>query len=207
MPLLTSLLIKPTTCCCMPTSLLCLELTRPGMLSYKYLLPTNMNSDQLYHCLRSDPCIRPWIGGIYPIDKLPVNIVNKPSLFIVNDDFSSSVGSHWVTVFFPRPCQTGHDKSSCEFVDSLGHHPSFYHKYLTDFIERNSQSLLFNDRRLQGDRSSVCGHYSLYFSYYRCRNVPVESILSKDHFVLDPCLNDLNVYNFTKGHFPMLENG
>ena len=162
-----------------------------------------MNSNLLYNCLASDVLIRPWIRGIYAIDMLPCKVMTRPALYIINSDLSNSPGQHWFTVFFP---ETDSGVEKCEFMDSLGRHPSFYRNYLLEFIKRNSDVIIINGRCLQSDTSSVCGHYALYFSYFRCRNVCMECILSKDHFALDPNVNDLNVYNFTRTHFPMLKS-
>ena len=157
-----------------------------------------MNTAQLTTCLNRDACIRPIFAGVYAINRLPFYIDKRPSLYVVNSDFAENVGQHWFCVYFDRDC-----RMTCEFWDSFGRHPSCYHKYLTEFLDRNCSHLLYNDRVLQSDTTSVCGHYVLYFAYFKARHVPMEGILTGDHFGLDTGLNDLRVYNFSRKYFSL----
>ena len=151
-----------------------------------------MYATQLKKSLESDEYIRPLFQGTYSIDQLPLQVERHPSLYVVNSDLAKNVGQHWFCIYFDS------DKT-CNFWDSLGQHPSKYGKYLTRFLDRNCTSLLYNSRRLQSDSSAVCGHYVLYFAYYRSRKMPLECIM--DHFGLCSNVNDLYVYNFCRKHF------
>ena len=74
---------------------------------------------------------------------------------MLNSDPSSSPGTHWLAcVKAPG--------SVLEFFDSYGHPPSFYH-----FSFPSNLSILYNHDPLQSVYSSVCGHYCIYFLYFR----------------------------------------
>ena len=147
--------------------------------------------------MEADPCIKPLFQGIYSIDQLPTYVENRPSLCIINSDLAQNVGQHWICAYFADD----QDKS-CDFWDSLGQPPSVYGEYMTSFLDRNCSRYFYNDVCLQGDWSSVCGHYVIYFAYYRSRHVPLYCI--KNHFGLCTNVNDLYVYRFCMKHFPCI---
>ena len=157
-----------------------------------------MLASLLTRSLLSDDHIRPIFEGVYAIDKLPLRIPKeRPAMYVINSDIAQNAGQHWFCVYF----RGEGSRKTCEFWDSFGYHPSHYNNLLMDFIEHNSSDLLYNHRRLQSDSSAVCGHYCLFYSYFRARNFPMECILSKDNFVLDTGVNDLYVYNFCRKNF------
>ena len=155
-----------------------------------------MNTSQLIKCLESDDYIKPLFQGVYAVDRLPLFIEKRPSLYVVNSDLASNFGKHWLCIYFKND-----HEFSCVFFDSLGKNPSCYNKFLTDFLDRNCKYVHYNAQRLQSDTSSVCGHYVLYFSYFKARNIPAECIWSRENFGLNPDVNDLCVYNFCKKMF------
>lgn len=155
-----------------------------------------MYASQLRKCMQTDPVARYQMGGVCAIDQLPLTLVARPAMYIVNSDRSDAGGQHWFCVFLPD----GNEDKTVEVWDSIGRHPRHYGHYLTDFLDRNGKQTIFNDKKLQGDCSYVCGHYCLFFTYFRCRGKPMKGIL-KEGFTSNSSLNDLLVYNFVRDRY------
>ena len=157
-----------------------------------------MLASQLAKCLESDDHIRPIFQGVFAIDRLPAHVPRGPSLYVINSDKAQNAGQHWFCAYFE-----GNGLERCEFWDSLGQHPTQYDKLLMKFLNQNSSYLIYNGRCLQSDTTAVCGMYVLYFAHFRARHVPMECILTTDHFVMDTGVNDQYVYNFCWKNFPL----
>lgn len=111
--------------------------------------------------------------GTYPIDRLPLfGIVNqqKPAIVIVNLGESSTSGSHWILLFFPRA-------APAYMFDSFGRR--IQHQDLETFIRRNSKyGLLTNDHKLQHEKSLSCGKFVSVVAYLLSRGILPEHIPS-----------------------------
>ena len=153
-----------------------------------------MYSSDIRKLIVSDPITNSQFGGVYARDNLPQVVKHKPSIYVINSDVSSSTGKHWLCVYFPASGNMN------EFFDSYGKHPSIYGESIMHFLERNGKQFRFNTKLLQGQFSAVCGHYTIFYAYYRCRGRSMRDIV-KESFTLDKKLNDVIVYNFIRTHF------
>ena len=156
-----------------------------------------MNTIQLTLILRKDKYTRGVFQGVYPSDKLPNRISSYPALFIANVDTSGKPGSHWVAFYFTK------DREG-EFFDSYGQSPSNYTQTFTNVLDNNSSSWTFNSVTLQSMKSKVCGHYSLYYALFRCRNISMSTIVNR--FSNNKHRNDNLVKRFIEKHFPLSLN-
>ena len=59
-----------------------------------------MFASQLTRSLQSDDRIRPMFEGVYAIDELPLYVVERPALYVINSDVARNVGQHWFCVLF-----------------------------------------------------------------------------------------------------------
>ena len=97
--------------------------------------------------------------GVFAQDQLE-SLKPKPyNFFVVNLDFSSEPGSHWIGVKFK--------KSIIEVYDSFGMQISGWYRrpyYLLNFLFKysNSHSISITPK-LQDASSNICGLYCLYF--------------------------------------------
>lgn len=117
---------------------------------------TPMNSMQLDTILSLHMCTASSYVGTFASDQLPRRIRSTlPALYIANTDIQALPGSHWVCIWFSV------DKSAYYF-DSYGLHPSFWNKWLINFLNDNSKRWLYNYRQLQSLHSDICGKWCLY---------------------------------------------
>lgn len=123
-----------------------------------------MNTPQLLNILSH--CIPPstYFAGVFPKDKIPHSASHYPYCFVANTDPSSESGTHWIAVYCSSP-------NSFEFFDSHGIEPEVH-----GFSFPNCT---FSSTQLQSYRSSVCGHYCVYYLYYRSRGKTLSQIISK----------------------------
>jgi hypothetical protein len=131
-----------------------------------------MNSTTIEKILRSDKCSKHVFGGVYASDKLPETVDRYPRAYVANVDKSNRPGSHWIAFWFASP-------SHGEFFDSLGQRPETYTFSFVSFLARNSSKWTSNERILQSPFSSVCGHFCIYYIFYRCRNISMSTIVYK----------------------------
>jgi len=78
-----------------------------------------------------------------------------PICFIQNTDEIKYPGTHWVAYFIESP-------GIWEFFDSYGELPSMY-----NLSTPPGKMIEFNSKSLQSIHSSLCGHFSLHFLYFR----------------------------------------
>jgi hypothetical protein len=125
--------------------------------------------------------------GIFARDTLPSTdtITNFPSYLIVNTDLSSGVGIHWVALYYIT-------STEIEGFDSYGLNPSMYGINVT--------CTLTNSKRLQGEKSTVCGQYCAFYLYYRLRGYSLQNIISS-FSIRDFMYNDRQVAKFIRNHF------
>ena len=153
-----------------------------------------MYACQIVKLMENDPVMKLQFAGVYARDTLPQCPADKKSVYIVNSDVSTSAGKHWLCIYCP------YRGTHNEFFDSYGRHPNYYGKSLTNLLECNGKQFIYNNQMLQGQFSAVCGHYCVFYAYYRCRGKSMSNIV-KETFTLDKKLNDLYVYNFMRAHF------
>ena len=111
-------------------------------------------------------------------------------LLIFNYFSADKPGLHWIAVFKK-------DADTIEVFDYYGQTPGTYN--LDPFLEsQRVKQTIYNTTRLQALDSEVCGHYCLFYAYWRCRGVSFKRILNDTWFSSDYTGNDNFVYNFYK---------
>ena len=130
-----------------------------------------MNGYQLWHALRHCPVTQNCFNGIFAPDTLD-NLKHQPSLLICNTDYSFEKGTHWLALFFD-------DRGNgAELFDSMGHPINYYAREIEDFVSLYSPVCKNLIERIQPPQTSLCGHYCLYYAYYRCLGHSMESIVN-----------------------------
>lgn len=151
-----------------------------------------MNTIDILRIVKEDPKIMTRFKDVLPKDKLPKKISQFPSTYIVNTDSSGQSGRHWVVFDFQSSYYA-------EFFDSYGNHPKNLANEFVTFLNQNAKVWKFNQRILQGQFSSVCGQYCIYYLYHKCRNVSLSTILGD--FTKDTDVNDCLVNDFVNVRF------
>ena len=153
-----------------------------------------MYTNELNKYLEMDQVMSQQNGGVFALDELPLFVEKKPCTYVINSQNSTNFNyGHWLCIY----C----DGHKFDFFDSFGKHPDYYSRSLTDFMMRNGNGdFQVNNKRLQAESSAVCGHYCIYFSYFRCRGKLMNDIV-EEVFNYNTDLNDLFVYNFVRTQF------
>ncbi len=135
-----------------------------------------MNSDTLEtilsYCIRNARFL-----GVFPRDQIPLQFEHYPCCFIANTDTSRKSGEHWNAFYLESPAHV-------EFFDSYGLPPSAYRYPLP--------CTSFNNMRLQGDTSNVCGQYCIQYLLQRTRGLSLHSF-QRSFSALSYAWNDLQV--------------
>lgn len=152
-----------------------------------------MDTHQLMQCLWKDACTRHHFGDVLAADMLPtIPVAPHQNIYIVNTDVQTRPGQHWVLFYLPP-------NSPGEFFDSLGKDLVDYDPGLRNFMWNNRNTYSYNAQRLQGDGSSTCGPFCLYYAVHRCRGVTQSDIINSftDNYVG----NDIKVSKFVNNYF------
>lgn len=124
--------------------------------------------------------------GVFPIDKLPVQI-KKKNFFVANLDPSYKEGSHWIG--FIRL-----NNAECEIFDSLG---VKINNILPYVLFNQKLTFVYNSTPVQSLTSRLCGKFVVTFLIERMLNQTMEfDDLLENIFVSDLSQNDLNVTTF-----------
>lgn len=92
--------------------------------------------------------------GVYPSDKLPLNLSDGNHFFVVNLDNSTSSGSHWVGLFIYG--------TIAEYFDPLA--LNFTNKNIIFFLKhQNIKYCDFNTKRIQSYSSNSCGRFVILY--------------------------------------------
>lgn len=122
--------------------------------------------------------------GVFALDQLPKEKISRPCLIICNSSPSSHPGTHWNGFYF------GAGNKKAEFFDSFGRPP--YKKQFIRFLKNNSSNYSYNNKKLQGNYSTVCGQFTILFLYYRCLNRSMKAFIKE--FKLNNCdFNDRKI--------------
>lgn len=153
-----------------------------------------MNSLDLRRILTEDNVVGGIFAGVFPRDVFEQFVVspngrrNFAAVFNTHD--SSRDGEHWIA--FVRLDDVGH------YFDSYGRHPFSYPR-LARALASTYRRIRWNDTRLQGLTTSVCGDYCVLFTLLLCRGWSFERIVdrlkrhatseARDHSVRDTIIN------------------
>lgn len=124
-----------------------------------------MNTVQLEKAMTGIPVF----GGVFAANRIKIR--QLPCYIIVNTDKHGLSGSHWVAMKL--------SESQCEFFDSLGNPPYFYHNHWHDLLIEIGGPYTYNKQRLQAHRTIFCGHYCIYFILQRILGISFVDILRK----------------------------
>ena len=131
-----------------------------------------MNSGEIVERLMRDRRARRVFRGVYPRNRLPGNVTQYPSAYVINTDLASGPGEHWVAVWFDH-------RGVAEYFDSFGLPP--HHADIRAFITRHSGSYRYNHRLLQALTSACCGLYVVYYIAMKSRGASLPRLLSVFH--------------------------
>ena len=106
------------------------------------------------------------------------------AVYVLNTGYTRS-GVHWVLVLFTHPYNI--------FFDSFGRSPS--ELFLESQVKRLNTSILYNTKKLQHPKSSVCGHWTIYYTYFLCQGQTLDEINSRFSYT-NFSANDKIVFNF-----------
>lgn len=120
-----------------------------------------MNAIELEVILSENKYTQKYFSGVYSCDNLPKVVTKLPSLIICNTDKSNQPGEHWIAIYIST-------QRTAEFFDSFGFSP-YYNKYFMNFLESNSNKILYNSKMIQSIFSNKCGYFAALFLYFRSK--------------------------------------
>ena len=147
-----------------------------------------MDSYEIARYMRLDEKIREQFYGVYSLDLIPKKIP-IPSLVIVNRDYSTDKGSHWVVLHRVN-------NEVVEHFDSAGKQPK---RDIVNNLFSNALSYKYNNKRVQNYQTDTCGLFCLYYSYHSSRGRTMQSILSD--FSVNLKSNEEMIISFFKNNF------
>lgn len=139
-----------------------------------------MDGSQIFEIVSKDPCMQEHFRGIFARDRVPRCLPR--GFYVWNTAKHSEKGEHWVAVHVSN-------YHKVEFFDSFGKPPTFYGWNISGGVKYNKKSL-------QSINSSLCGMYALFYIYFRCYGIEMESILAK--FGTNTHENDSHVLHFVQ---------
>ncbi|CAC5390414.1 unnamed protein product [Mytilus coruscus] len=123
------------------------------------------------------------IYGVFASDEI-TNFILKPMTgLIANTDVKLLPGRHWVAFFL-------NENAILEVFDSYGSSMNHLSAYFKHFM-KSFPKIKINEKQFQGQETTVCGQYCLFYLMSRVRGHSMEKILnifgsyynSNDHFV------------------------
>ena len=153
-----------------------------------------MNGEDIFLIASTHAHTKPYFGGVYSADTIPSPSPNFSQFYIVNTDFMSGEGKHWVMIFMPANCL------HYEWFDPLGKLPSNYNQFLHSFMTKNEkQSFIMNAFPVQSKESDKCGMFCLTLADLRSQNLSFENSLAM-FFSKDIQKNDSIVQQYVNKH-------
>ena len=132
-----------------------------------------MNTQQIEHMLKRNKTTSEYFLGVFAADQLPTRKIEQEVwLLVCNCCPINLPGEHWIALF-------GNARQEIEVFDSFGFSPNVYdgvHQFLRD---QHPTLITYNTQQLQSFESDACGHYCLYFAYYRAQGVSMSTIIEK----------------------------
>ena len=147
-------------------------------------------SSEIINILERCPVTSKYFKGVktrdIPIPRLFELENNEFAAYIVNTGYARA-GVHWVLALFTPSYNI--------FFDSFGRSPS--ELFLETQVKQINTSILYNTKRLQHSKSHVCGHWTIYYTYFLSQGLTLSEInsrFSSSNF----SMNDKIVFNFVK---------
>ena len=147
-----------------------------------------MDSYEIARYMRLDEKIRDQFYGVYSLDLIPKKLPIA-SLVIVNLDYSTDKGSHWVVLHRVN-------NEVVEHFDSAGKQPK---RDIVNNLFSNALSYKYNNKRVQNYQTDTCGLFCLYYSYHSSRGRTMQSILSD--FSVNLKSNEEMIISFFNNNF------
>ena len=148
-----------------------------------------LNGGEIIKILARCPVTSKYFKGVktrdIPIPRLFALENNEFAAYIVNTGYARA-GIHWVLALFTPSYNI--------FFDSGGRSPS--ELFLETQVKQINTSILYNTKRLQHSKSHVCGHWTIYYTYFLCQGQTLSEINSR--FSSNLSANDKIVFNFVK---------
>ena len=124
--------------------------------------------------------------GIFASDNLPDHLPpRRPLMLVANTDKHDQPGRHWISIYI------GDDGESTEYFDSMGLSPPMNFEI---FLNKFSNSWIYNDCKIQSVLSHFCGHYCIMFCILKNSMYSMLEIISC--FTDDTMLNDTVAHKF-----------
>jgi len=142
-----------------------------------------MNSIQIQKILESNPQTNKSFIRVYARNELPIS-TSYPCCFILNTADRSHEGMHWLAFYYDA-------QKTCNFFDSYGNSPNYFG--LDDYIDKYSNGLIYNKKKIQSVNSDYCGYYCVLFLILRCNGYTMEKFCN--FFYNDSIKNDRMIKN------------
>ena len=147
-----------------------------------------MYASEIDRMLKDNDKTRPIYRGIYAMNQLSKKTVKDYGVYVINLTHLPKMTGHWVNIYV-SPENDNH-----EYFDPYGVSPPL------ELIQRINISFpVFNNKTIQSPLSTICGNYSLLFTYFKSLNYSLFDIKKK--FGKDLLLNDIKTIHFCKRHF------
>ena len=131
-----------------------------------------LSSDELRAVLGYGTQTSRHFAAVCAYDELPSGLLQKPSLFIVNNEQHALPGKHWMVLYFPK-------QGNPEIFDSLGYGVKMYDSRIENLLVLNGPQYLESKVRLQSFSSHACGYFCLYYAVNTYKGSSFHSILSR----------------------------
>jgi hypothetical protein len=149
-----------------------------------------MNSVEITRALVKDEKVRDVLVGVFPADLLPEK--EYPGFYIVNTESSDKSGEHWVAFYTSKP-------GRIEGFDSYGRNPTKYSDFIREWVA--DDYMVMSGTLRQGQTSTTCGQYCMFFVLLRAHGYRYEDIMSA--LTANPVVNDKFVCKFINKYFSL----
>jgi hypothetical protein len=151
---------------------------------------TALSGSEIWNILKRCTVTSEYIKDIrtrdIPVPQNPSLNSKRFAAYVINTGYASA-GIHWVLAYFTPSYNI--------FFDSFGRAPT--ELLLASQVKRFDTCILYNIKRLQHSKSSVCGHWVIYYTYFLCKGKTLSEINS-NFSATNFKENDKIVYNFVK---------
>ena len=129
-----------------------------------------MFASELYRLINSDNLLKNVFADFNSKDYLPKIKVfpNQPRAFIINTDYSDSIGEHWILAYFTKKAKY--------VLDPLAMPIQHYGREFGQWLATQGNVIKLK-KPVQADKSILCGLFVLYFMYHLSRRKTISAIL------------------------------